>query len=226
MMTKKKTGPKKAASTKKKSVTSKKQTAAKKKTTSAGKKEDLIKQLARAEKQLVLSRAKVAELRRKASAKTISDYTLKDPDGKTVKLSSLFGKKDDLIIIHNMGKSCSFCTLWADGFTGFTKHLENRAGFALVSHDRPAVLKEFASSRNWNYTYLSNDGGDFTNDMGFQSEKGDPWPGMSTFRKDKNGKIKRVSSAFFGPGDDFCSIWHMFDMLGNGPDGWEPKYSY
>jgi len=157
MATKKKTGPKKTATPKKKST-------AKKKATGAGKKTDLIKQLARAEKQLTVSRAKVAGLRRKASARTVSDYTLKDPDGKAVKLSSLFGKKDDLIIIHNMGKSCSFCTLWADGFTGFTKHLENRAGFALVSHDRPAVLKEFASSRNWNYTFLSNDGGDFSKD--------------------------------------------------------------
>lgn len=219
MATKKKTGFKKTAAPKKK-------TTAKKKTTITGKKTDLIKQLARAEKQLMVNRTIVAGLRRKISAKTVSDYTFKDPDGKQVKLSSLFGKKDDLIIIHNMGKSCSFCTLWADGFTGFTKHLENRAGFALVSHDRPALLKEFAASRNWNYKYLSNDGGDFTKDMGFQSEKGDPWPGMSTFRKDKNGKIKRVSSAFFGPGDDFCSIWHMFDMLGNGADGWAPTYKY
>ena len=219
MATKKKTGSKKAA-------TPKKKTTAKKKTTITGKKTDLIKQLARAEKQLMVNRTKVAGLRRKISAKTVSDYTFKDPDGKQVKLSSLFGKKDDLIIIHNMGKSCSFCTLWADGFTGFTKHLENRAGFALVSHDRPALLKEFAASRDWNYNYLSNDGGDFTKDMGFQSEKGDSWPGMSTFRRDKNGKIKRVSSAFFGPGDDFCSIWHMFDMLGNGADGWAPKYKY
>ncbi len=219
MATKKKTGFKKTAAPKKK-------TTAKKKTTITGKKTDLIKQLARAEKQLMVNRTKVAGLRRKISAKTVSDYTFKDPDGKQVKLSSLFGKKGDLIIIHNMGKSCSFCTLWADGFTGFTKHLENRAGFALVSHDRPALLKEFAATRNWNYNYLSNDGGDFTKDMGFQSEKGDPWPGMSTFRKDKNGKIKRVSSAFFGPGDDFCSIWHMFDMLGNGADGWAPTYKY
>ena len=212
--------------TKKKTATPKKKATVKKKATGASKKTDLIKQLARAEKQLMVSRAKVAGLRRKVSSKTVSDYTLKDPDGKPVKLSSLFGKKDDLIIIHNMGKSCSFCTLWADGFTGFTKHRENRSGFALVSHDRPAVLKTFADSRHWNYKYLSNDGGDFTKDMGFQSEKGEPWPGMSTFRKDKNGKIKRVSSAFFGPGDDFCSIWHMFDMLGNGPEGWEPKYKY
>ena len=27
-------------------------------------------------------------------------------------------------------------------------------------------------------------------------------------------------------GDDFCAVWHMFDLLKDGWAGWEPQYSY
>lgn len=211
---------------KKKSAPKKKKATAKKKTSAKKSKIDYKKEVAKTEKQLMKLRDKLGKLRRKESSRKVNDYTLKDPNGNPVKLSSLFGDKDDLIIIHNMGKSCVYCTLWADGFTGFTKHLEDRAGFALVSHDRPSVLRDFASGRGWNYTYLSNDGGPFTKDMGMQDDKGNPWPGVSTFHREKDGSIRRISNAFFGPGDDFCSIWHMFDMLNKGQDGWGPKYEY
>ena len=29
----------------------------------------------------------------------------------------------------------------------------------------------------------------------------------------EDGKITRVSKTFFGPGDNFCGVWHFFDML-------------
>jgi predicted dithiol-disulfide oxidoreductase (DUF899 family) len=201
-------------------------TVSKTKTVKIDKPSKAVQEISKAEKALQEARKKVSDLRRKMGHKMVPDYTLKDPEGHSVTLSSLFGTKDDLIIIHNMGRSCPYCTLWADGLMGFKKHLENRAGFALVSHDRPSVLREFASGRGWNFKYLSNDGGPFTKDMGFQDEKGNPQPGVSTFHREPNGTIKRISHAFFGPGDDFCSIWHMFDMLKDGPNGWEPKYSY
>jgi predicted dithiol-disulfide oxidoreductase (DUF899 family) len=214
--------PKKRKSSPKKKTS----TVSKTKTVKTGKPSKAVQEISKAEKALQEARKRVSELRRKMGHKMVPDYTLKDPEGHPVALSSLFGTKDDLIIIHNMGKSCPYCTLWADGLMGFKKHLENRAGLALVSHDRPSVLREFASGRGWNFKYLSNDGGPFSKDMGFQDDNGNPWPGISTFHREPNGAIKRISYAFFGPGDDFCSIWHMFDMLKDGAKGWEPKYSY
>lgn len=204
----------------------KKKVATKKKKTASTKKLSPAKALESAEKTLQTARDKVTALRKKLDNKIVPDYTLKDPDGHPVNLYSLFGTKDDLIIIHNMGKSCPYCTLWADGLIGFKKHLENRAGFALVSHDRPFVLREFAAGRGWNYRYLSNDSGPFSKEMGMQNDDGSPQPGISTFHRDANGIVKRVSHAYFGPGDDFCSIWHMFDMLKEGARGWGPTYSY
>ena len=61
----------------------------------------------------------------------------------------------------------------------------------------------------------------FIRDMGYQTEKGDYWPGASAFHKDENGKIIRVSKTYFGPGDYFCSVWHFFDMLPQKENGGE-----
>ncbi len=36
----------------------------------------------------------------------VKDYSLTDSRGGKVALSDLFGEKDDIILIHNMGRSC------------------------------------------------------------------------------------------------------------------------
>ena len=46
------------------------------------------------------------------------------------------------------------------------------------------------------------------------------------FRKEADGKIYRASRAEFGPGDNFCAVWHFFDLLPEGIDGWQPKLNY
>jgi len=170
-------------------------------------------------------KAELAELRRQQPRVPVRDYTLHDFDGQEVKLSELFGDKDDLIVVHNMGKSCAYCTLWADNYNGAVDHLEDRAGFAVVSPDPPAVQKKIATSRGWRFAMLSGEGSTFIEDMGFK--KGDQWqPGVSTFHRDADGQITRVAQAPFGPGDDFCSVWPFFELLADGIDGWAPKYQY
>ncbi len=47
----------------------------------------------------------------------------------------------------------------------------------------------------------------------------------SVFRKE-DGKVVRVADAEFGPGDDFCAVWQLFDLIPEGPDNWQPKYKY
>lgn len=183
-------------------------------------------ELAAAQEELVRARRKVDQIRRNMQPEQISDYMLKDVDGAELQLSSLFGDKDDLIVVHNMGKGCSYCTLWADGFNGLSEHLADRAGFVLVSFDEPSVAKAFSAGRGWKFRVLSNHGSSFAQDMGYVSPSGDPWPGISTFHRDSSGRIQRISHAPLGPGDDFCSLWHILDMLKDGPAGWEPKFQY
>ena len=185
---------------------------------------DIVSEVERLEEQLVVQHQKLAELKRQIPPMEIRDYTLSGPEG-PVKLSQLFGKKNDLIVVHNMGKGCRFCTMWADGLNGVLPHLENRAGFAVCSPDSPETQQQFARSRGWRFPMVSGHGSSFIEDMGFRGEKG--WkPGVSTFSRSTDGKIFRVARAPFGPFDPFSGIWHLFALLQDGVKDWEPKYQY
>ena len=63
-------------------------------------------------------------------------------------------------------------------------------------------------------------------DLGFEDPKEGLMPGVSVFAKEADGKIYRVGRAEFGPGDNFCSIWHFLELLPEGIDGWERKLNY
>jgi predicted dithiol-disulfide oxidoreductase (DUF899 family) len=159
------------------------------------------------------TKAKLAELRRKAPQKEVENYIFTNSFGTSSKLSDLFGTKDELILIHNMGVGCPYCTLWADGFNGVLKHLENRAAFVLESPDEVSVQRQFAADRGWKFQMVSSRGTSFRKDMGYADEKGSPMPGTSIFTKSKDGKIKRVSDTGFGPHDNYCVVWDLFDLL-------------
>jgi predicted dithiol-disulfide oxidoreductase (DUF899 family) len=185
---------------------------------------------AEASRKLSDYRAKIAAIRQEmrkvqdeAEPQDVEDYVFATDAG-PVRLSDLFGDKDDLILIHNMGKSCPYCTLWADGYNGAYEHLANRAAFIVSSPDAPQTQKSFAASRGWRFPMVSHQGSSFAKDMGFRGENG--WmPGVSVFRRD-DGRIVRVSDTGFSPGDDFCNVWHFLDLLADGPGGWQPKYTY
>lgn len=164
------------------------------------------------------------ELMRNSMREPIQDYQLQASDG-PVQLSELFGDHRDMVLIHNMGKSCPYCTLWADGFNGVVQHFENRAAFVVVSPNSPAVQQEFAKSRDWNMRMISSEGSSFTKDLGFESERG-VMPGFSTLRLHEGGSIERIAFAFFGPGDSYSAIWNMIGVLQDGVADWQPKYDY
>jgi predicted dithiol-disulfide oxidoreductase (DUF899 family) len=148
----------------------------------------------------------------------VEDYAFATSDG-SVRLSELFGDHEDLILIHNMGASCSYCTLWADGYNGIHQHVVRRAGFAVSSPDRPDVQKRFAEARGWKFPMVSHTGSSFAADMGYVSSSGGWLPGVSVFRREGEG-IVRVSDAGFSPGDDYCTLWHFFDLLPGGIGEW------
>lgn len=152
----------------------------------------------------------------------VGGFVFATPDGE-VALRDLFGAHDDLILVHNMGAGCAYCTLWADGFNGVVQHLENRAAFVVVSPDAPAAQQQFAASRGWRFRMVS-DQADFTESMGYK--RGDMvTPGFSAFRR-QGAAVHRVGHSPFGPGDAYCSVWHVFAMLEGGADGWQPKHVY
>ncbi|HEX4506046.1 MAG TPA: DUF899 family protein [Alphaproteobacteria bacterium] len=153
----------------------------------------------------------------------VEDYHFRTTEGE-VTLSELFGDKPELFVIHNMGRGCSYCTLWADGFNGVSEHLASRAAFVVSSPDDPETQAAFKASRNWRFRMVSHQGSSFAEDMGYRRDQR-YWPGVSVFRKTGTG-IVRLSDAGFEPGDDFCPTWHLFDLLPEGANGWQPKYRY
>jgi predicted dithiol-disulfide oxidoreductase (DUF899 family) len=169
-------------------------------------------------------RGKMRALQQTVEPEEVADYTFTSADG-PVRLSALFGDKDTLFVIHNMGKTCPNCTMWADGFNGVLPHLENRAAFVVTSPDDPATQAEFAASRGWKFRMVSHQGTDFAEKMGYRGENGGWLPGVSVFRR-QGDKILRVSDAGFEPGDDFCAVWHLFDLIPEGPADWRAKFSY
>jgi predicted dithiol-disulfide oxidoreductase (DUF899 family) len=128
-------------------------------------------------------------------------------------------------VIHNMGSSCAYCTLWADGFNGIYDHIASRATFVVSSAERPDVQQKFAASRNWCFPMMSHAGTTFTADMDYRSVDVGWLPGVTTFRKD-GARITRISDRSCAPGDDFCTLWHLFDLLPEGAANWVPRYRY
>ncbi|OGC93269.1 MAG: hypothetical protein A2142_06550 [candidate division Zixibacteria bacterium RBG_16_48_11] len=185
----------------------------------------LKRKIFKLEATLMKTQEQLGKLKQQLPKEEVRNYTFKTWSDKPVRLSQLFGNKKDLILVHNMGKRCRYCTMWADGFNGVRDHLENRAGFVVNSPDPPAVQKKFATGRSWKFKMVSSYGKSFNRDLGFEGDKKDPRPGVSTFYK-KNGKIYRIRFASFGEGDSFCAVWHFLDLLADGRNGWEPKYKY
>jgi predicted dithiol-disulfide oxidoreductase (DUF899 family) len=176
-------------------------------------------------------RRQIAEIRQRMRAtqadiepQPVADYEFKTPDG-SVRLSGLFGDHSDLMVVHNMGSSCPACTMWADGYNGLHHHVITRTAFVVSSPDPPAVQRQFAASRGWKFRMVSHSASTFAADMGYRSAEGRWRPGISVFKREGQG-VLRVSDAHWGPWDDFCTLWHFFDLLPGGAAGWTPKFHY
>jgi predicted dithiol-disulfide oxidoreductase (DUF899 family) len=182
---------------------------------------DVSRKLADYRRQIAEIRERMRETLAAVEPHEVKDYEFTNLDG-PVRLSQLFGHHEDLIVIHNMGISCPSCTLWADGYNGIHQHVVTRAGFVVSSPDRPTVQRKFAESRGWKFPMVSHAGSTFAADMGYVSAKGGWIAGVSVFRHESN-TIMRVSDTGFSPSDDFCTLWHFFDLLPGGVGEWPVK---
>lgn len=185
---------------------------------------DTASKLAAWREQIAEIRGRMREAQASVEPEPVRDYEFTTPDG-PVRLSQLFGDKRDLFVIHNMGRSCPACTLWADGFNGSYPHIADRAAFVVSSPDSPDVQRAFAASRGWRFPMVSHQGTSFAEDMGYWSESAGWLPGVSVFKRD-GAQILGPADTSFHPSDDFCAVWHLLDLLPEGADGWRPKFAY
>ena len=190
---------------------------------------EIVQQLDEIYKEIAVLRKKQVELSKSHGLEEVQMYIFKDIDGKEISILELFGDKEELIVVHNMGKSCPYCTLWADGFSSSTSHFQNRFAFALTTPNDYETMREFAKDRGWKFPYYSASESSFIEDMGFtfigENEKRRYWPGFTSFLR-KGDKVYRVACDTFGPGDFYSPVWGMIDMLHHSDKEWHPKLSY
>jgi predicted dithiol-disulfide oxidoreductase (DUF899 family) len=175
------------------------------------------------EKQIYELNMELNALRRQQSGSDVKNYTFDTQTGEAA-LLDLFGEHDTLLLIHNMGQGCRYCTLWADGFNGFLPHLESTMSVVLVSKDAPELQRQFANSRGWNFRLASHGGGEYMTEQSVMDGGGN-MPGAVVYTRDGD-TIRRKNSVVFGPGDRFCSAWNLLALAGLGEDKWTPQYSY
>ena len=166
---------------------------------------------------------KLFELQKENKMREVSNYTFSTHVGNT-SLFDLFGDNEKLLVIHNMGQGCRYCTLWADGFNAFLPHLESAMSVVLVSKNSPTVQRRIANDRGWKFRMASHGGGDYIKAQ-ITMEDSNNMPGAVVYERDGD-KIYRKNDCVFGPGDIYCSMWSLLALAGLGDQDWTPQFSY
>jgi predicted dithiol-disulfide oxidoreductase (DUF899 family) len=180
-------------------------------------------EIAELEQQIFGLVTQLNDLRKQNPGDEIGNYLFATADGET-SLLDMFGDKQTLLVIHNMGQGCRYCTLWADGFNGFLPHLESTLAVVLVSKDPPALQRQFANSRGWRFRLASHGGGNYLSEQSVMAGAGN-MPGAVVYERDGD-RIFRKNACAFGPGDLYCSMWSLLGLAGMGEAEWTPQYNY
>jgi predicted dithiol-disulfide oxidoreductase (DUF899 family) len=183
----------------------------------------MTSKIAEIERQIYELNMELNQLRRDNEGTEVKNYSFETLDG-SVSLLELFGNKDKLLVIHNMGQGCRYCTLWADGLNGFVPHLESTLSLVLVSKDAPGVQRSLANSRGWRFLLASHGGGDYIREQTVM-EGSDNMPGAVVYER-KGQAIYRKNACIFGPNDLYCPIWQFLGMAGWSEETWTPQYRY
>ncbi len=185
--------------------------------------EHVWQEVASLEREIFELTGRLNALRKQSPGKPVSDYGFDTIDGRT-SMRALFGDKDRLLLIHNMGQGCRYCTLWADGFNGFLPHLESVMSVVLVSKDPPDVQRAFANSRGWRFRLASHGGGDYIREQTvIEGERN--VPGAVAYGR-LGDSVVRLNACMFGPGDLYCSIWPLLALGGIDSQTFTPQYRY
>jgi len=185
---------------------------------------DIESKLQTLKQEIAQKQAEIKSLKQQIPPVVVPDSLFQTSQG-SVHLSELFGTHSELILVFNMGTHCPYCTLWADEYNGILKHLESRVSFVVSSPNKPDTQAKFAKKRNWQFRMVQSEQG-FRQKLGFEQEDKSLWPGYVVFTKDASGQIKQVNKDFFGPGDNYSSVWHYFEHLPDYANDWQPRFEY
>jgi predicted dithiol-disulfide oxidoreductase (DUF899 family) len=159
-----------------------------------------------------------------------------------VRLSSLFGDKDTLMIYSMMfgpqrKSPCPSCTSFLTSWNGSAVNLRERAAIAVTARSPIERLKEYKQQRGLTHLpFFSDTSGGYTRTY-VNADDADV-PGFTVFIRDKDGTIRHFYSGEMGgdmadPGQDprgapdLDPLWSLLDLTpeGRAPD-WYPKLDY
>ena len=184
----------------------------------------MTEEIQKLEQELYQLTHKLNQLRQQTPATLeVQNYPFQTQGGEA-SLLDLFDGNDKLLVIHNMGQGCRYCTLWADGINGFLPHLESAMAVVLVSKDSPDLQRRFANERGWRFRLASHGGGDYMREQSVMADESNA-PGAVLYERDGN-KIMQRHKVSFGPGDLYCTFWNLLGLAGLTENEWTPQYQY
>ena len=206
------------------------------------------KDFLRQEKEFTRQREELSQLRRDLPwEKVEKNYLFNGADGEE-SLADLFDGRSQLIVYHFMfdpdwNEGCKSCSLLADHYEPSIVHLKNRdVTMVTVSRAPLEKLQAFQKRMGWGFKWVSSSGNDFNHDyhVTFTPEEMDssnayynyesgPFgvaeaPGISVFRKGKNGDIFHTYSSYARGLDMFLGVYHLLDIVPEGRDESELVY--
>jgi predicted dithiol-disulfide oxidoreductase (DUF899 family) len=188
----------------------------------------------------------VAALRRKlpAGGKVPLDYEFDAEGGTKVRLSQLFERGKDSLILYSfmygpkMEKPCPMCTAFLDSLDGAAPHVIQRANLAVVARSPIARIREFARSRGWrNLRLLSSSANTYNRDYRGETADGSQMPSLNVFAR-RDGAIRHFfhtellfAKAEKGQDDRHIDMaWPLWNILDFTPEGrgsdWYPNLKY
>lgn len=192
-----------------------------------------------AERDLMLQRERVAEMRRALpSGPVVADYEFGSEAG-PIRLAELStGPDRSLVVYHFMfggrqGAPCPMCSMWADGWDAVAEHLGQRFDFALVTQGTVDENQTLAAERGWgNLRWLSACDSSFKTDFGSMDDEGNQSPFMTVFERDGadlrlswSGAAQYDAEQYRGV-DLLSPVWHLLDLTREGRGDWFPALEY
>jgi predicted dithiol-disulfide oxidoreductase (DUF899 family) len=169
------------------------------------------------------------------------EYVFDGPDGRET-LAELFAGKHQLIVYHFMfgpdwSEGCPHCSFWADHFDSLSPHLPQRdTTFVAISHAPYKSLARFQRRMGWKFKWASSARNRFNFDfhVSFTPEEirtgqaiynyakseipMDELPGLSTFYRDRYGKVYHTYSAYSRGIDSINNTYNFLDLTAKGRD--------
>lgn len=167
--------------------------------------------------------AELAKLRKAEAPVAVDDYAFRTNEGET-SLSALFAGRDRLLVLHNMGQGCRYCTVYADGINGVLDHLEDAMAVVVVSKDPPEAQRRMALDRGWRFRMASHGGGAYMDEQ-CKMAGYDNCPGAAVYERAGEAILRRARTPF-GPGDFFSPVWPFLVLAGLGEADWTPQFHY